>query len=62
MEMENLKKGIIQRIYDWGSPFKGHKPIPVSVSFARGCDKTYARLAFVLAQLYLCEEIEEEVK
>ena len=60
--LENLKKGTIQRINDWGSPFKEHKPIPVPVSFARGCDKTYARITFVLAQLLLCEEIEREVK
>lgn len=61
-KLENLKKGIIQRIYDWGSPFKERKPIPVPISFARGCEKTYARLTFVLAQLNLCEEIEREVK
>lgn len=60
--LENLKKGIIQRIYDWGSPFKEHKPIPVPISFARGSDKTYARLTFVLAQLNLYEEIEREIK
>ena len=60
--MKNLKKGIIQRIYDWGSPFKERRPIPVPVSFARGCDKTYARITFVLAQLNLCEEIGGEIK
>lgn len=59
--MKNLKKGIIQRICDWDSPFREHKPIPVPVSFARGCDKTYARIAFVLAQLLLCKEIEKEI-
>ena len=59
--MENLKKGIIQRIYDWGSPFKKHKPIPLPCVVSRGCGKTHPCLGVYLQQLHLCEEIEEEV-
>lgn len=55
-----LQKGIIQRMYDWGSSRKEHREVPVPIVVSRCNQKTNATLSLFFHQALLCEEIRRE--
>lgn len=55
-----LQKGIIQRMYDWGSFYKEHREIPVPIVVSRCNQKMNATLNLFFHQALLCEEIRRE--
>ena len=55
-----LRRGIIQRMYDWSSFHKEHREIPMPIVMSRCSQKTNARLNLFFNQALLCEEIRRE--